>query len=235
MSISDRLAKKMAEKGIVAADPLMNTAEDNRVAELVKNVNEKPSIEATGADAAGEAPKDAVLEKAVEKTAEEIAKEDEALRVKAMIIAAEKRRAIIKAQSSLVGIRSKLQHTPDAVSMAVKVEKPPMPKIDPFQKIEIPGFGDAQILSIDEESGVMYFATPGERANVDSQLVNDQGKGSMDVANFENVIAITPEQARQYIAVANAKRQTAPSEMAVPAKVEPANTRPDMSRYQLAA
>jgi len=49
------------------------------------------------------------------------------------------------------------------------------------------------------------------------------------------VIAITPEQARQYIAAANAKRQMVPAEIVVPAKVEAASTRPDMSRYQRAA
>ncbi len=247
MSISDRLAAKMAEKGMVdVVDSSTNTAEDDKTAKLVKNVNEKPSLEATpvadstgseatGADAVAEAPKDAAVEKAVEKTAEELAAEDKALREKAMIKAAENRRAAIGTQRSLVGVRSMLQQIPNAALMVAKMEKPPMPKIDPFQKIEIPGFGEAQILSIDEESGVMHFATTEERARVDAALVKDQGMSSMKAANFENVIAITPEQAKQYIAAANAKRQMAPSETAVPAKVEPANTRPDMSRYQRAA
>lgn len=248
MSISDRLAAKMAERGIVdVVDPSVNTAEDDRVAALVKNVNEKPSVEATPvsdntqgsevtvAEIVGETSKDAVVEKTAEKTAEDLAAEDKALREKAMIKAAEKRRAAIGAQRSLVDVRSVLQHIPNAVPMMAKMDKPPMPKIDPFQKIEIPGFGEAQILSIDEESQTLYFATPGERAKVDSQLVKDQGMSSMKAANFENVIAITPEQARQYIAAVNAKRQMSPLETVVPAMVESANTRPQMNRYQLAA
>jgi len=245
MTIADRLAPKMAEKGIVdVVDSSTNTAEDDKTAALVKNVNEKPSVEATpvadstgseatGAEAAVDAP--AVVEKAVEKTAEELAAEDKALREKAMIKAAEKRRAAIGTQRSLVDVRSMLQHIPNAAPMVAKLEKPPMPKIDPFQKIEIPGFGEAQILPIDEETGVLHFATTEERARVDDALVNDQGMSSMKAANFENVIAIIPEQARQYIAAANAKRQMAPAETSIPKEVKPANTVSHMNRYQLAA
>ncbi len=48
MSMAERLAKKMAEQGIVdVAGESANTPEDDRVAALVKNVNEKHAGEAT--------------------------------------------------------------------------------------------------------------------------------------------------------------------------------------------
>ncbi len=237
MTIAERLAAKMAERGMVdVVDESANTAADDAVAELVKSVNEKRSVEATPvSEAVVEAPKDAVVEKTVEKTVEEIAAEDKSLREKAMVKAAEKRRAAIGTQRSLVDVRTTLRLVPNAMPMAAKMERPPMPKIDPFLTIEIPGFGEAQILSIDEDAQTMYFATPEERRNVDVLLSKDEGMGSMKAANFENVIAITPDQARQYIATAEAKRRFAPAETAESAPVKPANIASRMDRYRLAA
>lgn len=225
-------AKKKATEGgeTVAAE---NTAADDRIAQELRAINERmdraaiarrdaESIPVAAAEVAVEATPEAAVEAAPEKSAEELAAEDKALREKAMVRAAEIRRSKIQAQAALTQARSVLMKTPDAVPMVAKVERPPMPSVDRFQNIEIPGFGDAMILSIDPDSQLMYFATPEERRKVDAMMVKDEGMSSMGAANFGNVIALTPDQARQYIAAANAKRRFASVDTA-PAETAPAN------------
>lgn len=109
-------------------------------------------------------------------------------------------------QDVLLEARKKLQSLPEAprpyAAAARSVERvpTPLPKIDRFQKITIPGFGEAMILSVDSDSGIMYFATPEERRRVDAVLVKDEGQSSMGAANFKEVIGLTPDQVRQILA-----------------------------------
>lgn len=185
-----------------------------------------------------EAVVETAVEAAPEKSAEELAAEDKAMRERAMVRAAEIRRSRIQAQTAITTARSVLMRTADAVPMATKIERPPMPPIDPMQKIEIPGFGEAMMLSEvkDQESGEVLgykYATPDERGRVDAGLSMDEGTNSVEKASFNSVIEITPDQTRQYIAAANAKRRFANVD-AAPAEEAPANN-PDhfQDRYAL--
>lgn len=236
MSMSDRFAAKIAEQGGSkdVVDASVNTAADDRVAEQIHAINEKTasasagsveSIPVAAAEVTVEAAPEAAIEAAPEKSAEELAAEDKAMREKAMVRAAEIRRSKIQAQAALTQARSVLMSTADAVPMTAKVERPPMPSVDQMQKIEIPGFGDAMILSVDPDAQLMYFATPEERRKVDVMMVKDEGMSSRGAANYskENVIALTPDQARQYIAAANAKRRFANVDVAPVAEAAPAN------------
>jgi hypothetical protein len=109
-------------------------------------------------------------------------------------------------QDALLEMRKKLQSLPDSprpYAAAVKAAErtpTPLPKIDRFQSITIPGFGEAMILSVDADSGTMYFATPEERRRVDAVLAKDEGQSSMGAANFKEVIGLTPDQVRQILA-----------------------------------
>ncbi|MEK7632247.1 MAG: hypothetical protein AAB473_00460 [Patescibacteria group bacterium] len=250
MSMSDRFAARIAEQGGSkdVVDASVNTAEDDRVAEQIRAINEKTavasmssaeSIPVAAVEVPVEAAPEAAVEAAPEKSAEQLAAEDKAMREKAMVRAAEIRRAKItkiQTQEKLVTARSVLMKMADAVPMVTKMERPPMPSIDQMQKIEIPGFGEAMVLSVDPDSQVMYFATPAERSKVDAMLVKDEGMSSMKAANFENVIAVTPDQARQYIAAANAKRQFFTSEGTIPSEEVAANTPNHLeNRYSVAA
>lgn len=254
MTIGERFAaasaKKKAEEGgeVIAIN---NTPEDDRISELLRAVNEKTGRAARAArdaesipvaaaevatEAASEVAVEAVVEAAPEKSAEELAAEDKAMREKAMVRAAEIRRSKIQAQAALTQARSVLMSTADAVPMATKVERPPMPSVDQMQEIDIPGFGKAMILSVDPDSQLMYFATPEERRKADAMMAKDEGMSSRGAANYskENVIALTPDQARQYIAAANAKRRFANVDTTPAAEAVPANNQTHLkNRYGL--
>lgn len=236
MTMSERFAARVAAQGGSkdVVDPSVNTAEDDRVAAQIRAINEKTDRVAAAVrdaeipvaetvEAPVETAQEAVVEAAPEKTAEQIEKEENAARAKILIRDAERRRAVIGTQRALVEARAALMKAPNVIPMAAKVERPPMPKIDQMQKIEIPGFGEGMVLSVDPDSDVIYFATPEERRRVDTMLMRDEGMSSMRAADFTKVIALTPEQARQYIAAANAKRRFVSAPENAPQQPAPAN------------
>lgn len=254
MTMSERFAARVAAQGGSkdVVDPSVNTAEDDRVAQMIRAINERtdraaaaardaelpPAVEhpprlvsereatvvpAEVAESPVEAAQEVVVEAAPEKTAEQIERDENAARAKILIRDAERRRAVIGTQRALVEARAALMKAPNVIPMAAKVERPPMPKIDQMQKIEIPGFGEGMVLSVDPDSDVIYFATPEERRRVDTMLMRDEGMSSMRAADFTKVIALTPEQARQYIAAANAKRRFVSAPENAPQQPAPAN------------
>jgi hypothetical protein len=68
-----------------------------------------------------------------------------------------------------------------------------------MKEVEIPGFGKAMLLFVDDEKRLMYFATPEERRRVDAQLIRDESQSARTAADFENVVALTPNQVKEFL------------------------------------
>lgn len=132
----------------------------------------------------------------------------EAMRAAALV----KRQRMIDDHARAAEERARLRSLPPTPSpvpyLRVAERRPePMPKIDPYQKINIPGFGEAQILFVDPDEDLMYFATPEERRRVDAQLSRDEGQSSRNAADYSQVIRLTPTEVRRILAE---QRPTAP-------------------------
>lgn len=214
-----------------------STPEDERVHELVAAVNEKTAARAAEARSAEAAPMAAVetpirpevsaAEAVDSRSFADLEQERKQMAAEAAMqaVAAKKAAAarFVAAQGGIAAARAALMKATPAPKMAYMPEAPayqppPMPVVDPSRKLNIPKFGEAQILFVDPESQMMYFATPAERARVDKASIGSEEQGSRDLANFskEGVVALTPGQVRDLLAQQ---------------PVQPANTRPMADRY----
>ncbi len=124
-------------------------------------------------------------------------------------------------QTTIAEERAKLLRlppTPKPIGITFRtVERAPdpLPKID-SQRVYETDYGPRMILSVDESTrpATMYFATPEERRKVDAALVRDESQSSMGAADFRNVVALSPDQARKFL---NKPVETAVRDMAVEA------------------
>jgi hypothetical protein len=243
MSMADRFASRLAEAK--AADTVadkpdeVSTPEDDRVHELVKAVNERTSERASRSSGqSAEAMPMTIVEtpirpeasaaEAIDSRSEadlEQERKQMAAEMAMRAVAAKKAAAarFVSAQGGIAAARAALMKATPAPKMAYMPEAPAyqppsMPVVDPNRKLNIPKFGEAQILFVDPESQMVYFATPAERARVDKASIGNEFQGSRDLANFskDSVVALTPGQVRDLLAQQ---------------PVQPANTRPMADRY----
>ena len=109
-------------------------------------------------------------------------------------------------QTRIAEERAKLLQLPSApkpsgINFRIAERAPdPLPKVD-SQRVYETDYGPRMILSVDESTRppTMYFATPEERRRVDAALVRDESQSSMGAADFRNVVALSPDQARKFL------------------------------------
>jgi len=244
MSMADRFALRSAEaKAAGTYDNSVDassTPEDDRVHELVAAVNEKTAARAAEARAA-EAPSvpevsaaeaiDTRSEADLEQERKQMAAEQAMQAVAAKKAAAAR---FVEAQGGIAEARAALMRATPAPRPAfmpeVAARQPePMPSVDPKMILEIPKFGEAQILFVDPDSQMMYFATPAERSRVDNAKIGSEYQGSRDLANFspDTVVALTPGQVRDLLAQQSVSHRSQESTTSTPV----ANARPWADRY----
>ena len=257
MGMAERFALRSAEAKAAAiaagtyeevAD-VTSTPEDDRVHELIAGINAKTEARAAGARAVEAAPVAAVeapikpevsAAEAVDTRSEaDLEQERKQMAAEAAMrsVAAQKAAAarFVAAQGGIAAARAALMHATPAPRPAfmpevVARQPEPMPTVDPMKTLKIPKFGDAQILFVDPDSQMMYFATPTERARVDKASIGNESQGSRDLANFspDTVVALTPGQVRDLLA------QQAWKSLAEPETTSPEivnNSKPWAARY----
>lgn len=258
MSMADRFALRSAEaktagtydrrgEALDASDEIQSTPEDDKLHELIAGVNAKTEARAAAARATEAAPMvaaEAPIEpevsaaEAVDTRSEaDLERERKQMAAEAAMqaVAAKKAQAarFVLAQGGIAEARAALMRATPAPRPAfmpevVARQPEPMPSVDPKRILNIPRFGDAQILFVDPDSQMMYFATPVERARVDAASIGNESQGSRDLANFspDSVVALTPGQVRDLLAQ---QPLNVPRESAAPAQA--AKTRPWADRY----
>lgn len=223
--MAERFALQSAEAKAAGkhADPVdaSSTPEDDKVHELVAGINAKTEARAAGARAVETAPMAAVealsvpeasAAEAIDTRSEaDLEQERKQMAAEAAMqaVAAKKAAAarLIADQNGIAKARAALMNATPAPRLAFMPEAPayqhePMPTVDRMRILKIPRFGDAQILFVDPDSQMMYFATPAERARVDKASIGNESQGSRDLANFspDTVVALTPGQVRDLLA-----------------------------------
>ena len=133
-------------------------------------------------------------------TPEDRAEYEQLLRAAAM----KKRDQLITNQNRINEERKRLSQLPStqmpsALPRSIDRRPEPMPSVDKNQIVNIPGFGQAMILSVDEVSRTMSFTTPEERRRIDIAQSKDESLGSKEAANFADVIELTADQVRQFL------------------------------------
>lgn len=252
MGMAERFALRSAEAKAAGtykdvADET-STPEDDKVHELIAGINAKTEAKAAEARAAEAAPTAAVeapstseasAAEAVDTRTEadfEQERKQMAAEMAMQAVAAKKKAAerFIEAQGGIAEARAALMRATPAPKLAfmpevVARQPEPMPTVEPMRTLKIPKFGDAQILFVDPDSQMMYFATPTERARVDKASIGSESQGSRDLANFspDTVVALTPGQVRDLLA----QQPVSPRSQESIASVQPANSRPLAGRY----
>lgn len=243
MNMADRFALRSAEaKAAGTYDDVVDeasTPEDDKVHELIAGVNAKTEARTVAARAVEAAPMvaaEAPIEpevsaaEAIDTRSEaDLAQERKQMAAEQAMqaVAAKKAAAarFVAAQGGIAAARAALMHAVPAPKLAFMPDRPahqpePMPSVDPMRTLNIPKFGDAQILFVDPKSQMMYFATPAERARVDKASIGSGFQGSRDLANFskDTVVALTPGQVRDLLA-----QQAQSNSSEVPATPQAAN------------
>lgn len=242
MSMAERFALRTAEakaagtyKDVVDET---STPEDDKVHELIAGINAKTEARAAEARAAEAVPTAAVEAPSTpELSAAEVIdtrteadfeqeRKQMAAEMAMQAVAAKKKAAerFIAAQGGIAEARAALMRATPAPKLAfmpevVARQPEPMPSVDPMRTVNIPKFGDAQILFVDPDSQMMYFASPTERARVDKASIGNESQGSRDLANFspDTVVALTPGQVRDLLAQQSSKSLYEPVEPPVAA------------------
>lgn len=209
MSMAERFALRSTEAKAAGtyddAVDATSTPEDDKAHELIAAINAKTEVRAPNASeaSAGEAV-DTRTEADFEQERKQMAAEQAMEAVAAKKVAAAR---FIAAQGGIAAARAALLHATPAPKPAFMPEAPaykpePMPIVDPMRTIDIPKFGEAQILFVDPDSQMMYFATPQERTRVDKASIGNGSQGSRELANFsqDTVVALTPGQVRDLLA-----------------------------------
>lgn len=202
--------------------PVAATPDDIRVQELVRGVNAKSAERAATnqpleiAEPVAVESGEAKVEQAdAEKEGGERDAEYAAL-LRANALKAEKRKR--DEQAEIAAARKNLFVLPSARSMTPLAESAerapkPLPKVD-AGRIYQTKFGPLMLLSISDENSeeppTMYFASPEERRRVDDVMRADrsQSQSSLDVANFQHVVALTPDQVRKFTEIADKQENT---------------------------
>jgi hypothetical protein len=212
MTMAERLQQRLdADRGNAAeAQPVVESSpEDDRLVEMIRAVNEKTSARAAERDEVVEAPLSMPTTIERPPVAEQSAAEKEQadrleyarlLQENAMRVRQKK----ILDQARIAEERAKLMQLPAAPKpsgvsyRAVERGPEPMPKVE-SQRVYETEYGPLMILSVDADRRTMYFTTPEERRRVDAAQSRDEGQSSLDVADFRNVVALSPDQARKFL------------------------------------
>lgn len=133
--------------------------------------------------------------------------------------AMKKREQLIANQNQINEARARLRQTPSApipsaLPRSIDRRSEPMPSVDKNQILNIPGFGQAMILSVDDVSRTMSFTTPEERRRIDIAQSKDESLGSREAANFTDVIELTADQVRQLLQKQPERRMVEPERSA---------------------
>ena len=247
MTMEERWAKRLAEQTQEEAVPSSPAPKPTgpisyeqwkakRAAEI--SATSAPAAESASAIETAPAAPEAAVEVSAE--AQEKKTEDEkAERAKLMYeVAKRKHEQAVRDHQDAQKVRERLQQLPSLprpATMPRVVERPPepMPKVDQQKVYNIPGFGPAMILTVDENTRTMYFATPEERRKVDAMMVKDEGMSSRDALDHTNkdILPLTPDQVRQFLVMQ--PQEGAPAPMAEKAPVDHAQHL--QNRYAAAA